>query len=73
MGVVYSYAMFLIGRRDYGVGLSDLREVIARWFFMTALTGRYSGSPESTMEEDLARLRTVKSAEGFVESIDRVI
>jgi hypothetical protein len=46
---------------------------MARWFFMTSLTGRYSASPESVMEEDLARLRSVKDAAGFVESLNRVI
>ena len=27
----------------------QLREVMARWFFMSSLTARYSGSPESTL------------------------
>jgi hypothetical protein len=50
----------------YGVDEFALRGLIARWFFMTALTGRYSSSPESKMEFDLARLRELKDADAFV-------
>lgn len=72
-GMFYAYAMFLIGRCDFGMEYGRLREVIARWFFMTSLTARYSASSESAMEEDLARLRGVKDADGFVDTLDRVI
>src|SRR5690606_12822918 len=58
--LLYTYAFFLIGRNEYGVPPKELRRVIARWFFMCCLTGRYTGSPESTMEFDLARLREMK-------------
>jgi hypothetical protein len=73
MGLVYSYLMFLVGKRDYGVDPYRLRNVIARWFFMTALTGRYTGSPETVMEKDLARLGDVNDADGFVALLDRII
>lgn len=73
MSLLYSYTMFLIGKRDFGVEPFKLREVIARWFFMTSLTGRYAVSPESTMEQDLARLRSVQDARGFEEMLDAVI
>lgn len=72
-GLLYSYAMFLIGKRYYRVEHHQLRNIVARWFFMVSLTSRYSGSPESVMEEDLARLRTVEDAPGFIETLDRLI
>lgn len=40
---------------------------------MTALTARYSSSPETAMESDLARLRAIDSADGFVEVLDNII
>jgi hypothetical protein len=46
---------------------------MARWFFMAALTGRYTGSPESRMEQDLALLRAVNTANGFVKVLDQQI
>lgn len=74
-GVLYSYALWLIGRVDYQVPLDQLREVIARWFFMAAITGRYSGSFESRFEQDTARLREVADgdAAGFTQTLDKVI
>jgi hypothetical protein len=73
VGLVYSYGMYLIGKHQYGVDPYELRDIIARWFYFTALTARYSGSPESTMEEDLARLRGVQDAGGFRDTLDQVI
>lgn len=70
--LLFTYGFFLIGRTEYGVPAKELRRVIARWFFMCSLTGRYTGSPESDFEFDLARLREVKDAAGFVEVLDKV-
>ena len=39
---------------------------------MTSLTGRYTSSPESTMESDLARLRGIKTGEDFLRAMNRV-
>jgi len=57
MAVLYTYALWLIGKRNFKVEPYRLREVMARWFFMAALTSRYTGSPETRMEQDLAPLR----------------
>ncbi len=71
--LLYSYVMFLIGKYDFKMDLYELRNLIARWFFMTTLTARYSASPETTMEADLARLRSITDAAGFVKNFDQVI
>lgn len=63
--LLFSYMLYLIGRTEYKVPEFDLRRVIARWFFMSSVTGRFTGSPESAMEFDLARFRDVRSAEAF--------
>jgi hypothetical protein len=73
VGLLYTYAFYLIGKRDYRVDDYVLRDVIARWFFMSTLTGRYTLSPESAMEQDLARLRDIKDATGFVTMLGRII
>lgn len=70
---LYCYLVFLMGRHEYGVGQSELREAVARWFFMASLTGRYTGSPETILESDLRRFSEAKSAEEFIEIIDNVI
>ncbi len=71
--LLYSYAMYLIGKNDFHVDGYSLRNLIARWFFMTSLTGRYTASPESAMEQDLARLRTASSARDFGEVLESTI
>ncbi|MEZ4615382.1 MAG: hypothetical protein R2867_07695 [Caldilineaceae bacterium] len=63
---------YLIGKRDFKYA-HTLRNVIARWYFMAALTGRYTGSPESAMEQDLARLRGIQTANEFVAILDRIV
>ena len=65
--------MFLIGKQDFKVPNGDLRKVIARWYFMTALTSRYGSSPETEMAKDLNYLSTVTDAAGFVALLDGII
>lgn len=67
--LLFSYMLYLIGRTEYKVPEFELRRVISRWFFMSAVTGRFTGSPESAMEFDLARLRDVSTADGFVKAL----
>ncbi len=73
VAVLYTYALYLIGKRDFCVDEYTLRSVAARWFFMASLTGRYSGSPETTMEQDLARLRDVVGAAEYVSLLNRIV
>lgn len=71
--LLFSYVFFLIGREQYKVNLHDLKNLMAKWFFMCGLTGRYTGSPETKMEIDLAKLRDVDTAEGFIETMNTII
>ncbi|TXL74084.1 DUF262 domain-containing protein [Vineibacter terrae] len=70
--LLFAYILYLLGRTEYGVAEPKLRQLIAQWFFMTALTGRYSSSPESKMEFDLARLRVVNDADVFVSVLEDI-
>lgn len=71
--ILYSYVFYLIGKQDYKVDAYTLREVIAQWFFMSSLTGRYSSSPESRMEQDLADLRSIQNGDEFVTHLRNII
>lgn len=73
MNIIYCYALFLIGKYSFRVEPHLLRETIARWFFMTAITSRYSSSPESTIESDLAELRSIETAEQFVALLTGIV
>lgn len=73
VNVLYAYTFYLIGKYDFQVPLFELREIIARWFYMTSLTARYSSSAESQMEADLANFRDISTAEEFVALLDKTI
>lgn len=73
--LLYSYALWLLGRVNYQVPLDRLHQIIARWFFMAHTTARYSGSFETRFEADVARLTAIPTgdAAGFVATLDHVI
>lgn len=69
--LIYTYALWLIGKRDFGMDISTLRDLMARWFFMNSLTGRYTGSPETRMEHDLSLLRGLSKPNDFIEVLEK--
>ena len=69
----YSYAFYLIGKHRYGIEFHQLEKITSRWFVMSALKARYSGSSESVFEGDLALIRPAKTGEDFVRSLDNQI
>ena len=71
--VVFSYVLFLIGKEEYKFNPMELRKVITRWIFMSTITSFYSSSPESTVERQLADLRSITDANGFVGYLDQTI
>ena len=71
--LIYSYALYLIGKDSYHLKESVLRKLMSKWFFMASVSGYYTDSPESAMESDLADLRAVKNEDQFIQLIDRKI
>ncbi|QHT65409.1 DUF262 domain-containing protein [Rhodocytophaga rosea] len=71
--LLYAYIFFLLGREEYKMDLYELKNLIARWFFMSSISGRYTGSPETVMEMDLARLRGVENAIDFKAILEEII
>jgi hypothetical protein len=62
--LIYSYVFYLIGKETFDIDGFTLSTLIARWFFMSSLTGRYTGgSPETAMERDLAFIRDFKAGD----------
>lgn len=70
--LMYTYVFYLMGRTEYKIEAHLLRKVIAQWFFMASLTGRYTGSAESAMEADLARFRDVRDGDEFLQILQRI-
>lgn len=70
--LLFSYILYLIGRTEFEVDEGQLRMAIAQWFFMSSVTGRFSSSPESKMEFDLATLRQKTSSDQFIHQLRHV-
>lgn len=72
--VLFGYAIWLIGRTEFDVPVDELRELMARWYFMAQVTGRYSGSAETVGQQDLNRLTGLeRTADAFTASINAQI
>lgn len=70
--VLFAYILYLLGRTELKFDEPELRRLIAKWFFVTAMTGRFTSSPESKMEADLAKLRDVENKEQFKSVLDQI-
>lgn len=64
--LLFGYAFYLIGKARFGLAEHELQRAIGRWFFFASLTGRYTSSPETIMDGDLASIREIESGEGFL-------
>lgn len=64
--IIFSYVLYLIGLRDYGIDRVVMRQAIAEFFFMATLTGRYTNSPETRFESDLALIRDLPDGTAFL-------
>jgi uncharacterized protein with ParB-like and HNH nuclease domain len=70
--LLFSYILYLIGRTELDAEPFNLKNAVASWFFLSSLTGRYTASPESAMEADLARLRNVRDGNTFIGILGRI-
>ncbi|NOZ06099.1 MAG: DUF262 domain-containing protein, partial [Chloroflexi bacterium] len=65
--VNFAYIVYL-HLRDQKTLPAQIESWVRRWFVMSALTSRYSGSPESTFDQDIRQINEL----GFEEYLQRV-
>jgi len=53
--VNFAYTLYLRGREE-GVPASDLEQLVRRWYAMSILRGRYTGSPETQFDLDIRQV-----------------
>lgn len=63
----FAYIVYLILRADH-VDSGSIESNVRRWFVMSVLTGRYSGSPESSFDYDIKRIKEI----GFSKYIEEI-
>lgn len=61
MTLDFAYTLYLILQHSGEVPKIEIKRCIQRWFVLSTLTGRYTGSPESQMDRDLRAI----AAKGF--------
>ena len=71
--VVFSYIFYLIGKNEYKVQTVELQKIIRKWIFMSTITSFYAGSAETEVERQFADLRDVKTANEFVQYLEKEI
>lgn len=64
----FAYILYLRGRAE-GMPAADIERLVRRWYVMSLLRGRYSGSPESTFDFDIRQIE----ARGLVTYCEAVI
>jgi hypothetical protein len=66
--VNFVYIVYLRGRRE-GLAADDIERLVRRWYAMSILTSRYTGSPETAFDLDIRQLE----AQGLRSYADAVI
>jgi len=64
----FAYILYL-SMRSKKLPAADIERLVRRWFVMSVLTGRYSGSPESRIDYDIRQM----DEQGITEYADNVI
>ena len=65
--VNFAYILYLRGRGEQ-LPADDLERLVRRWYAMSILTGRYSGSPETAFDFDIRQIET-QGVAGYVGSV----
>ena len=52
----FAYVVYLKLKFSNEVAKTDIKKYVSKWFAMSVLTGRYSGSPESVMDKDIRNI-----------------
>jgi hypothetical protein len=64
----FAYALYL-KLREKGVDRDQIKRMVTKWFVMSILTGRYSGSPESQFDFDIKQI-SKNGADNILKSIE---
>lgn len=67
--VNFVYNLYLTLRNDPSIPSTDVKRWVQRWYVMSVLTGRYSGSSESIMDRDIRSI----SEQGFIAFYNEIV
>lgn len=55
--VNFAFILYLLAREE-GVAPHEIEHTIRKWFVMSMLTGRYSGTPETVIDQDVRQIKS---------------
>jgi hypothetical protein len=65
--VNFAYILYLRGRAE-GMPAADIERLVRRWYGMSLLRGRYSGSPETAFDFDIRQIEA-RGLEAFCDAV----
>lgn len=65
----FAYALYLRLRADGAMSEGDRKTIVRRWFVLSMLTGRHSGSFESTWDQDIRRV-SAQGAANYLKQLE---
>lgn len=65
MALDFAYTLYLILIHSKEVSTGEVKSLVQKWYVLSVLTGRYSGSPESTFARDIRLIHE----QGVVETL----
>src|SRR5207249_6992596 len=65
--VNFAYILYLRGRAE-GVPAADLERLVRRWYAMSVLRGRYTGSPETAFDFDIRQVEA-RGLAGYADAV----
>lgn len=69
----FTYAFYLIGKREFGLKHTDLSRLVRRWFFACSITSYYVGGFETAFERQLTDISQMTVASDFSEYFERSV
>lgn len=65
----FAYVVYLKLKLTNEVSKTEIKKFVSKWYVMSVLTGRYSGSPESIMDKDIRNINE-KGVVQYLEEIE---
>lgn len=71
--IFYAYAFYLIAKHRFNASYNENLMLMSKWYFYISLVSLYSGSFESTMENNLNAIKEFKNFEEFKTYLEKLM
>ena len=69
MTLDFAYTLYLLLNNSKDIEKTEIKKLVQKWFVLSTLTSRYTGSPESQMDKDLRNIET-KGFKTFLKEVE---